>query len=242
MGGNPTIPVSLSNESLMAKHLDLEEQEQIDQLKHFWKTYGNLITWVLIVVFGAIAAWNGFNYWQRSQATQSAAMYDEVEKAARANDVVRLERAFADMKERFGKTTYAQQAALLTSKALLDSGKADGAEAALSWLAESASDPAYRSIARLRLSSLMMDRKAYDAAMKLLTEEVPKEFAPLVADRKGDLFALTGKKAEAITEYQRALALMDKDSDYRRIVEVKLGAAGGASSSAINEKPPGKTP
>jgi hypothetical protein len=29
----------------MAKHLDLEEQEQLDQLKHFWKQYGNLITW-----------------------------------------------------------------------------------------------------------------------------------------------------------------------------------------------------
>lgn len=226
----------------MAKHLDLEEQEQIDQLKHFWKTYGNLITWILIVVFGAIAAWNGFHYWQRSQATQSAAMYDEVERAARGNDLVRLERAFADMKERFGKTTYAQQAALLTSKALLDSGKADGAEAALTWLAEGASDPAYRSIARLRLSSLLVERKAYDAALKLLAEDGPNEFAPLVADRKGDIFTLTGKKADAIGEYQRALALMDKDSDYRRIVEVKLGAAGGAPISAVNDKPAGKTP
>jgi hypothetical protein len=34
----------------MAKHLDLEEQEQLDQLKHFWNQYGNLITWVLIAV------------------------------------------------------------------------------------------------------------------------------------------------------------------------------------------------
>ena len=25
---------------LMAKHLDLEEQEQIDALKHFWNTWG----------------------------------------------------------------------------------------------------------------------------------------------------------------------------------------------------------
>jgi hypothetical protein len=28
--------------------LDLQEQEQHDALKAFWKTYGNLITWVLI--------------------------------------------------------------------------------------------------------------------------------------------------------------------------------------------------
>jgi predicted negative regulator of RcsB-dependent stress response len=52
----------------MAKHLDLEEQEQLDDLKHFWKSYGNLITWTLIVAFGAYAAWNGWQYWQRTQA------------------------------------------------------------------------------------------------------------------------------------------------------------------------------
>ena len=40
----------------MAKHLDLEEQEQLDQIKHFWSKYGNAITWVLIVVLGAFAA------------------------------------------------------------------------------------------------------------------------------------------------------------------------------------------
>jgi predicted negative regulator of RcsB-dependent stress response len=53
----------------MAKHLDLEEQEQLDQIKHFWDQYGNLITWVLIAAFGSLAAWNGWNYWQRDQAT-----------------------------------------------------------------------------------------------------------------------------------------------------------------------------
>jgi hypothetical protein len=29
----------------MATQLDLQEQEQLDALKAFWKQYGNLITW-----------------------------------------------------------------------------------------------------------------------------------------------------------------------------------------------------
>ena len=62
----------------MAKHLDLEEQEQLDELRHFWKTYGNLITWLLIAVLGTFAAWNGYQYWQRSRAVQAAALFDEV--------------------------------------------------------------------------------------------------------------------------------------------------------------------
>ena len=32
----------------MAQPLDLQEQEQLDDLKAFWKTYGNLITWALL--------------------------------------------------------------------------------------------------------------------------------------------------------------------------------------------------
>jgi predicted negative regulator of RcsB-dependent stress response len=68
----------------MATHLDLEEQEQVERLKHFWRQYGNLITWTLILVLGAFAAWNGWNYWQRDQGLKASALYDELERAAQA--------------------------------------------------------------------------------------------------------------------------------------------------------------
>src|SRR5690349_2978287 len=83
----------------MAKHLDLEEQEQLAEIKHFWNQYGNLISGVVIVVFGAIALWNGWQYWQREQASQAAAMYDEVDRAAQAGDATRVERAFNDVRD-----------------------------------------------------------------------------------------------------------------------------------------------
>ena len=44
----------------MATSLDLQEQEQVDALKAFWKQYGNLITWVLTLALAAFAAWNGW--------------------------------------------------------------------------------------------------------------------------------------------------------------------------------------
>lgn len=119
----------------MAQHLDLEEQEQLAELKHFWNQWGNLISWTLIVVFGAIAGWNGWQYWQRTQSVQAAAMFDEVDRAAQAGDTARVERAFGVLKERFGRTIYAQQAGLLAGKVLADKGNNDGAKAALGWVA-----------------------------------------------------------------------------------------------------------
>ena len=85
MGHHPTI-LSFLFLYPMAKHLDLEEQEQLDALKHFWSRYGTLITSVLVVVVGAFAAWNGYQYWQRSQGMQAGALYDQVDRAAAAGD------------------------------------------------------------------------------------------------------------------------------------------------------------
>lgn len=210
----------------MAKHLDLEEQEQLDELKHFWKRYGNAITWVLIVVFGAVAAWNGYQYWQRNQAAQAAVMYDEVERAAVAGDMARLERALGDMKDRFGGTTYAGQAGLVAARAFNDKGNMDGAKGALAWVAGKSSDDGYQAVARLRLAGLLMDTKAYDQALAQLTAPMPKDFTALAADRRGDILAAQGKASEAKAEYQAAWKALDESSEYRRLVEVKLNALG----------------
>ncbi|MES2633781.1 MAG: tetratricopeptide repeat protein [Pseudomonadota bacterium] len=210
----------------MAKHLDLEEQEQLDEIKHFWKEYGNLITWVVIAVFGGIAGWNGWNYWQRTQAVQAATLYDEVDRAAQAGDVTRVERAFADMKDKFGGTTYAQQAGMLAAKVQVEKGNTDAAKAALTWVAEKSSDEGYQAIARLRLSGVLLEAKAYDDALKQLSGEFPKAFEGLAADRRGDIYKAQGKKDEAKSEYVKAYKGVDERTEYKRLLAVKLGALG----------------
>ena len=210
----------------MAKPLNLEEQEQLDEIKHFWKNYGNLITWALIVVFGAIAAWNGWQYWQRSQAAQASALYEEVERAATGGDMTRLERAFTDMKDKFGRTTYAHQAGLLAAKTFAEKGNVDAAKSALLWVADKASDEGYQASARLRLAAVLAEAKAYDDALKQLAGDFPAQFAGLVADRRADIYNLQGKKAEAKVEYLKAWRALDERGEYRRLVEVKLTALG----------------
>jgi predicted negative regulator of RcsB-dependent stress response len=210
----------------MANNLDLEEQEQLAELKHFWNQYGNLITWVLIAVFGAIAAFNGWNYWQRTQAAQASALFDEIDRAAGAGETARVERAFADIKDKFPRTAFAHQSGLLAARVMAKGGNRDGAKAALTWVAEHASDEGYQAVARLRLAELFVDAKQYDEALKQLNETYPPEFEALAADRRGDVDSLQGKKAEAKGEYLKAYKGLPEDSDYRRLVEVKLTALG----------------
>jgi predicted negative regulator of RcsB-dependent stress response len=210
----------------MANQLDLEEQEQLDQIKHFWKQYGNLITWVLIVVLGAFASWNFYQYWQKNQSSQAAAMYDEVERTVKLAEPAKVDRVFADMKEKFSSTSYAQQAGLLVAKHYYSLGQIDPAKAALTWVAEQTSEPGFQAVARLRLASLWMESKNFDEALKPLNADFPTSYHAMVADRKGDLLQLQGKKAEAIAEYEKAYKLFDEKIEFRRLVEVKLNALG----------------
>jgi predicted negative regulator of RcsB-dependent stress response len=210
----------------MANHLDLEEQEQLDQLKHFWKQFGNLISWGLIAILSCVAIWNGYQYWQRTQAAQAAAMYDEVERVARTGDAQKLDRAFGDMKDKFASTAFAYQAALLVAKTSYEAGNLEGAKTALTWVADKSQDKGYASVARIRLAGLLMDAKSYDAALKMLDSNISDEFTALAADRRGDVYVSQGEKAKAATEYQKAYIGLDEKSEYRRLVEVKLNALG----------------
>jgi predicted negative regulator of RcsB-dependent stress response len=220
----------------MANHLDLEEQEQLDQLKHFWRQYGNLITWVLILVLGAFASWNFYQYWQRSQATQAAAMFDEVERVVTLGDPARIDRVFADMKDRFASTTYAQQAGLLVAKQYYSAGNVDGAKAALRWVGDKSTDPGYQAIATLRLAGILTESKAFDDALKLLNGTFPANFEALVADRKGDIFLLQGKRADAVIEYEKAFKSFAERTEYRRLVEVKLNSLGFDPNNASDAR------
>jgi len=210
----------------MANHLDLEEQEQLDQLKAFWNQYGNVVTWFCIVLLAVLASWNGYQYWQRSQTAQAAAMFDEVQKVILTGDPEKVERAFNDMKDRFAGTSYAAQSGLLTAKTLYDAGKIDAAKRVLQWVMEHASDAGYATVARLRLAGIVFDAKDDAQALKLLEADVGPEFAALRADRLGDIYADMGNKAQAKAHYLVAYRGLDPQEQYRRLVEVKLNALG----------------
>ena len=219
----------------MATPLNLQDQEQLEQIKSFWKQYGNLITWTLTLALGGFAAWNGWNWWQREQAGKASAMFDELERAALAADAERSTRVFADLKERFPRTLYAQQGALLAAKVQADKGQTDAALTSLAWAGDNAGEDELRVIARVRAAGLLLDKKQYEPALAQLDAAAAtsnaKEFEALIADRRGDVLLAQGKKDEARKAYEAAYKTMDDKLDYRRLIDAKLTALGAAPAA-----------
>lgn len=216
----------------MASALDLQEQEQLDQLKAFWARWGNAITWVATLVLLAFAAYNGWNWWQRDQGLKASAMADQLERAAAAGDAAAVGGRFADLKASYGRTVYAQYGGLLAAKVLYEKGQADAARAALAWVAENGSDEDLQAIARLRLAGMLLDGKQYDEALKMLDAVKAPAFAALADDRRGDVLLAQGKADGARAAYQAAWKAIDERSDYRRLVDAKLTALGAAPGAA----------
>lgn len=221
---------------------DLEQQEQLDQVKHFWKQYGNLITWVLVLALGGYAAWTGYLYWQRERAVGAGGLYEELDRAAMAGDADKAARAFGDLKARYAGTTFTEQGALLAAKVAVDRQKTDQGKAALQWLVDNGKNANLVAVARLRLAGIQMDAKQHEEALKTLGAEMPEEYAALVADRRGDVLLAQGKKDEAAKAFEQAWKAMDTKVEYRRFVEGKLTALGHAPAPSANPVAPAGMP
>lgn len=221
----------------MATHLDLEEQEQLDAVKQFWKRHGTLISGLLIAGLLAYSGWTGWNWWQQQQATQASAMFDELDKAVEAADLAKVTQVFGDLKTQYPKTTYAQQGGLLAAKVQAEKGQAEAAQAALDWVSREATEPEYQTIARLRLAGLLLDGKKYDEALKQLAAATAPGFEALVADRRGDVQMAQGQVDDAKASYTQAWQAMDPKIEYRRLIEAKLAALGAAVLTTASAAP-----
>ena len=216
---------------------DLEEQEQLDELKAWWKQYGNLVTGVLLVVSLGVAGWQGWNWYQRQQSAQASVIFNALQRAAAERDQQKVKAATGELLEKFGGSTYAPMAALLAGKSAFDAGDLKTAKVQLSWAVDH-TDGEMKDIARLRLAAVLLDEKAFDEAAKLTSQAATRNFETLFAEMRGDILLAQGQRAEAKQAYQAALQKKldnatngkteGRSTGFREVVQQKLDALGDA--------------
>jgi len=203
---------------------DLQEQEQLDELKAWWKKYGNLILTVATVVLLAFAAYNGWRWYQRSQAEAAAGVYAELERAMAARETERINALSTTLTEKYGRTAYAPMAALQAARWYAESGDTAAARTRLQWVIERSDHPEIVAIARVRLAGVLLDEKQFDEALKVLDGASSTVHATAIADRRGDILFAQNKIDEARTAYRDALAKAAAAHPLRQIIQLKLDA------------------
>lgn len=204
---------------------DLEEQEQLAELKAWWKQHGNLVLGTVAAVLLLFAAWNGWRWYQRSQALEAAALYENLQQAARMSDGKAVRDTAGGILEKYAGTAYAPLAALVSAKVNYQAGDLKTARAQLQWAVDNARQEEVRAIARLRLATVLMDDNAYDEAMKIVEAKPAEGFDALFASMRGDILSAQKKHAEARTAYKAAVEKAT-DAAFRETLRLKLDALG----------------
>ena len=207
------------------QNLDLEEQEQLDKLKHFWEKWGTLITTVVVLALLAFAGWRGYQWYESNQAVKASALYDQIQADADAGDTAKLANSLKLMQDDFASTTYGQHAGLLAAQVFLEKGQAEQSRAALGMVAEKGPDKGLQGLARLQLAQQMIGEKQFEQAQQQL-QQVDASYAALVADLTGDIHTLQNQQPQAIEAYTRAWRELDSNLAYQQMVGIKLTALG----------------
>jgi predicted negative regulator of RcsB-dependent stress response len=201
---------------------DLEEQEKIDSLKSWWKTYGTLLVVVVAVFMAGIAGVQAWNYYQRQQVEQAAELYESLLQLKGSGDTRKIDDAAGLLMQGFPGSGYASRAALISARASFDAGDTQTTKSRLQWVLDNSKEDELKDLVRLRLAGILLDEKKYNEAVQLLEARHAESFDALYADLKGDILSAAGKSAEARIAYQSGLDKMAKNSTYYNIVQMKL--------------------
>jgi predicted negative regulator of RcsB-dependent stress response len=198
---------------------DLNEQEQ-------WELAKQKVRELWIYVVGGVAlglaglyGWNWWNDRRETQAETASARYEELIQAFGRNDATR------------GLTLLGS---LIAARVQVEANELDKAVASLRFVMDNAHDDEIKLIARLRLARVLAEQGKHAEALALLKVEEAGEFAPRLADTRGDVLLAKGDRDGALREYQAARATPNEDGrvDFD-MLDLKIRDLGGTPPASL---------
>ncbi|WP_047536926.1 YfgM family protein [Methylotenera versatilis] len=204
---------------------DLEEQEQLDEFKAWWKKSGKLISNLILVVLLAYAGWQGYHYFQAKKSVEASTLYQTL-VTTDTSKLADIQAQATKLTADYAGTPYAGRAAIYAAKVNIAANDHKNAKTQLEWAAKNAKESTTKAIASLQLAGILFEEKSYDAALKLLSSDSDKGFVGLKEDLKGDIYMAQGKKTEAKKAYETALIELDSQGRLSQYTRQKLESLG----------------
>ena len=205
----------------MAAHL--EEQQELDDFKYFWKNWGR---WLFALLIAAALGYLGYIIYKDHKISQNReaaeVLAQMVDKAQSKADSKQINADLLKLQQDYPDTVPAAQATMMVAATEFDAGRYDTAAGHLNWVLSNQKAPLVQALAAQRLAVVLLQQKKYDAAIAALSTKVEADFEPLLLETKGDVYAAQNKAKEAAQSYQQALEKLPKDAIERELLQMKL--------------------
>ena len=181
----------------------IEEEQEINQLKDWWKENGKTIIVAFILGVGGMFGWR---YWQAHQAeqiAQASAQYDALIYSAQQDEQAKKAN-IEQFVQANSKTAYAVFALLDEAKKATEKQDFTAAEANLNQALTQSQDEVLTSIVALRLSAVQFQLGQLDNALTTLNQVKGESFNARKAILTGDIQVVKGNKVAAKNSFEQA--------------------------------------
>ena len=181
----------------------IEEEQEINQLKDWWKENGKTIIVAFILGVGGMFGWR---YWQAHQAekiAQASAQYDALIYSAQQDEQAKKAN-IEQFVQANSKTAYAVFALLDEAKKATEKQDFAAAEVNLNQALTQSQDEVLTSIVALRLSAVQFQLGQLDNALTTLNQVKGESFNARKAILTGDIQVAKGDKVAAKNSFEQA--------------------------------------
>lgn len=204
------------------------EEQQVEQIKAFWKEHGKGIVAGLVIGFALFYGWRYYDAQTLAKQEAQSEQYEQVVAQLEANGGEALDSAQSFVSEASG-STYATLAAFEVARKAAEVGDLAAAISALE-NAQTNADGVLKHVASMRLARLQMAQENYAAALSALEQLAQVEgFQAKAAELRGDVLLAQGDAQGARQAYQDAIAAATEAGVPTVLVETKLNSIPAAS-------------
>ena len=211
------------------------EQEQLEDLKTWWRENGQSTLIGIALAIAAVVGWQGWTNREIAQQDNAAGIFQNLvsaDNAATENptpEMLATGKTLADsLKKDYAGTPYAQYAALYKAKFAVEEKKLGDAEVELRWLLEQKPERELLLTANLRLARVLLAQARYDDALEIATKTADTgSFAWQFADVRGDILKLKNDNTGALAAYleaRDAIAKLKDAPERNPLLDMKIKA------------------
>lgn len=211
-----------------------EDDEVVENLKNWWKKNGTALMFAVAVGLFSFAGWR---YWQTTSieaATQAQSLQQQMQMAVQRlstnpNDkdtLAEVQRLGDQLIKDYGRTPYAQDAALLLAKVAVEGNDLAKAITLLNGVIANSGDDAEVALAQSRLARVQAAKGDFTDALNTLNKIKEASLAPVANEIRGDIFMQQNKVEDAKAAYQAADAALAARNESRPLLELKLADVG----------------
>jgi len=200
----------------------LTEEQQIEQLKEWWKKNGNFAVGVLLL---ALALSLGLHFWFKHREVKlerGSAHYEQMLSALVNDDAATTMREANLLKDDYSHTPYAALASLIFARNDVYQEKYSDAENQLTWVMNHGNTNSLREIARLRLARIEVQLNKPQEALKVLDKINDSGYLPMIDEVRGDSYLALNETDKAREYYQKAVNLLPNYAVARPLLTMKL--------------------